>query len=177
MPKIMKGGIEYPLPPANNASNIAYKNGTVESALDSLGFVGDYIRIYPSASENLTKSYSVLDYTALAGKRGETFQHNSDGTVTVLRKCCAIVHASVYFGIGFTAGDWICGAIYVNGSVKVRTGDTVHAASPYKTITCTYTALLEAGDIISVRAMNDGGARGVISNTPECSFLSVMALN
>lgn len=36
MPKLMKNGKEYPLPPANNASNIAYGNRTVESELDEL---------------------------------------------------------------------------------------------------------------------------------------------
>ena len=44
MPKLMKGGKEYPLPPADNASNIAYKNGTVDSALDeSTTAVSKYI--------------------------------------------------------------------------------------------------------------------------------------
>ena len=42
----MKGGKEYPLPPANNASNIAYGNGTVDNALNDLysnGLPGHYV--------------------------------------------------------------------------------------------------------------------------------------
>ena len=94
-----------------------------------------------------------------------------------MRDCCAIVHASVYFATGFTSGDWICCGIYLNNSVKVRNGDIAPSASPYRTLTCTYMALLEAGEVISVKALNETGARGVVGASPDCSFLCAMALN
>lgn len=142
-----------------------------------LSYVGDYIRTYPTANEGLTTSYTVLDYTGLAALRGSTFQHNSDGTITVLRQCCAIVHASAYFATGFTSGDWICFGIFLNNAVKVRNGDIAPSSSPYRTLTCTYMALLEVGDVISVKALNENGSRGVIGNSHDCSFLCAMALN
>lgn len=60
MPKIMKNGIEYPLPPANNASNIAYKNGTVENELDELTKATGAITVSGTPSTSATLNAGVV---------------------------------------------------------------------------------------------------------------------
>ena len=173
-----------------NASMVEYDNSKselsadkVQGAIDELsanyGHLGDYMRVYMASNYSIQakNTYEKLPMTTLAAQHGSTFQQNSDGSITVLRRCVVMVVGQVYFSIGFANNDWICSAIYINDGRVARSASTVHASSPYVTETALYIGIRSAGDKFDLRAINETGARGIIGNDVTTNFLLVTALS
>lgn len=146
----------------------------------NMSHIGDYIGLTLSSNYTIQSQnvYEKLPMTLFTGTTyaGDTFQYNSDGSITILRDCVVLITGQAYFAIGFTDNDWLCACVCINGSYATRGGATIHDTSPYMSLGSTYIGFRNAGDIVDLRVLNETGARGIIGNANTSTFLRLVAL-
>ena len=100
----------------------------------------------------------------------ELFSVSSNG-IKVAASGTLLVIASAYFYTGFTANDSVGLYIYKNSTNVCTKGTRVIASNAYNTESCSTLIDVNAGDVIYLYAKNATGARGVVDDTKERTFI------
>lgn len=137
-----------------------------------------YFKAYLSPEVTCTNIESVLPLTKYCGD--DNAFEIIDGKIHILKNCTIVIGASVYLYEGFTAGDIVSAYVKVTGnnetSILCRSATRLYYANCYQFMCCNTVHELSEGDVITLEAKNQDGARGTIMGGWGNTFLTMYEL-
>lgn len=146
------------------SSPVAWRNAlNISASSATLAGMANSFSLSTSAAKLPLSNFSESDPDGLFSVSSNGIKVAASGTLLVI--------ASAYFYTGFTANDSIGLYIYKNSTKVCTKGTRVIASSAYNTESCSTLIDVNAGDVIYLYARNATGARGVVDDTKERTFI------
>lgn len=134
-----------------------------------------WAKAYLNSMYSLTKDRTALELVQ-DKCYGDTFKITNGG-ITILKDCVAIIVSSIYLYDGFNENDLAVSSILLNDSTIICTNSVrIYTASPYMHLPCHSIYSFSAGDTLKLAAYNNISERGTINYGSKMSHLSIVSL-